>query len=136
MRASRTMPAFALLVLVFAVVLFVLFGTKYRRFKRYSAKYHAEVAAACDFMLAHYPVGTNKAVEISVKDAALPDIVRTLRPCKIKVAANWAWIWVDDSHTDGLSVTWEPQDEAHTNTWNLIISNGEGPSEVVYVAKR
>src|SRR5260221_280582 len=128
----RAIPASALIVVVFAVLLFWLLDTKFRRFKHQSAKYHAEVAAACDFML----IGTNKAIELSVADASLPEMVRRLRPCKIKLAANWVWIWVDDSHTDGLNVTWEPQDETHTNIWNLIIGNGEGPSEVVYVANR
>ena len=137
MRATRIIPALVLVALVSAVVLFVLFGTKFRRFKRQSATYHAEVAAACDFMLAHYPIGTNLyGVEISVTDAALPQIVRSLQPIKIKLAPNWAWIWVDGSHTDGLNITWEPQDELHTNIWNLVIGNGEGPSKVVYVASR
>src|SRR5437016_2966820 len=92
MRAARVIPAIVLIVLLSAVVLFVLFDTKFRRFKHQSAMYHAEVAAACDFMLAHYPIGTNSyGVEISVTDAALPQVVRSLHPIKIKLAPNWAW---------------------------------------------
>jgi hypothetical protein len=137
MRAARIIPALVLIALVSAVVPFVLFGTKFRRFQHQSAKYHAEVAAACDLMLAHYPVGTNsRGIEISVTDAALPQSVRSLHPIKIRLAPNWAWIWVDGSHTDGLNITWEPQDEMHTNIWNLVIGNGEGPSKVVYAVSR
>jgi len=136
MRKPWIITALAVIVLVSAVLLFALFDTKFRRFKRQSAKYHAEVAAACDFMLSHYLIGGTNGVEISVKDPALPPAIRNLNPLKIKVAHNWAWISVDDSHLDGLSITWEPHDESHTNVWNLVIGNGEGPSAVVYAANR
>jgi hypothetical protein len=137
MRARNAIPASVLVVVAFAVVLFVLFGTKFRRFKHQSAKYHAEVATGCDFMLAQYAIGTNyHGIDVSVTDAGLPQIIRCLHPIKIKLATNWAWILVDGTHTDGLNITWEPQDEMHTNIWNLVICNGEGPSEVVYVVSR
>src|SRR5436190_23395149 len=137
MRARNAIPVFAVIVVALAISLFVLLGTKFRRFKHQSTSYHAKVAAACDFMLAHYRIGTNYyGAEISPTDAALPQIVRSLHPIKIKLAPNWAWIWVDGSHTDGLNITWQPVDEVHTNIWNLVIGNGEGPSEIVYAATR
>src|SRR5437867_1739738 len=72
MRKPWVIAAFAAIVLAFAVLLFALFDTKFRRFKRQSAEYHAEVAAACDFMLARYLVGGTNGVEISVMDPAPP----------------------------------------------------------------
>jgi hypothetical protein len=137
MRARNSIPVFALVLLIFAGTLFVLVGSKFHRFEHRGASYYAEVAEACDFMLTHYGLGTNQyGAEIPLTDAGIPQVVRNLRPIKIKLALNWAWIWVDSSHTDGLNITWQPQDELHSNIWNLVIGNGEGRSEVVYAATR
>jgi hypothetical protein len=137
MRVPKVITGLTASVLaVFLLLLYCQLTRKYVEFKHRTAAYHSEVAAACDFMLAHYLVGGTNGVEISATDTALPQVIRNLHPLKIKVARNWAWIWVDDSHLDGLNITWEPQDEAHTNIWNLVIGNGEGPSEVVYAVNR
>jgi hypothetical protein len=137
MRVSKVITALIASVLtVFLLLVYCQFTRKFIRFEHRSTRYHADFAAACGSILAHYPLGTKRFVEISPADASLPGIVRDLHPERIKVATNWVWILVDGSHLDGLNVTWAPQDEARTNTWNLVIGNGEGPSKVVYAAKR
>jgi hypothetical protein len=135
MLSRKTIIISALIVGCCLVLLNWLLDSKYRRFKNQNPKYHADVAAACDSMLANHPLGTNQYMELSVTDASLPEIIRNLHPEKIKLSTNWVWIWVDSSRSDGLAITWEPRDEAHTNIWNLIISYGEGSSKAVYVSK-
>jgi len=121
---------------VFLLLVYCQLTRKFVRFEHRNTNYHANFAGACESILGHHPLGTNRFIEISPADASLPRIVRELHPERIKVSTNWVWILVDGSHLDGLNVTWEPQDDAQTNTWNLVIGNGEGPSKVVYVAKR
>jgi hypothetical protein len=137
MRLPKVIAGFTATVLaVLLLLLYCQVTRKYVRFKHQSTKYHSAVAVACDFMLAHYLVGGTNGVEVPATDTALPQVIRNLHPLKIKLERNWVWILVGDSHLDGLNITWEPQDESHTNIWNLSIGNGEGPSEVVYVARR
>ena len=137
MRPPKIITALIVsLLAVFALLLYLQVTRKFIRFEHRSTTYYEDFAAACGLILAHYPIGTNRFVDISPADASLPVIVRDLHPERIRVATNWVWILVDGSHLDGLNVTWGPQDEAQTNTWNLVIGNGEGPSKVVYAAKR
>ncbi|EEF59022.1 hypothetical protein [Pedosphaera parvula] len=136
MLSRKTIIISALIVGCCLVLLNWLFDSKYSRFKSQNPKYHADFAAACDSILANHPLGTNKYMELSVTDTSLAEIIRNLHPERIKVSTNWVWIWVDSSHTDGLSITWEPRDESQTNIWNLIIGYGEGKNKVVYVSKR
>src|ERR1043166_974802 len=135
MRVRKVM--FAVLALGCCLLLAVwLLDSKFRRFKRQSSQYHSDFAEACDSILLRHPLATNRFVEVSLSEGSLPEIVRSLRPSRIKVSTNWVWILVDGSHTDGLAVVWEPQDDVHTNVWNLIATTGEGPAEVVHVATR
>ena len=135
MRARKFI--FVLLTAGSCLLLLIWLGdSKFRRFKRQSLQYHKDFAAACDSILSHYPLGTNGSLEIPAAGGTLPEIILALHPSRIKVSTNWVWILVDGSHTDGLAVVWEPQDETHTNRWNLVATTGEGPSEVIYVATR
>ena len=118
------------------ILLVWLLDSKYSRFKRRSPQYHSDFATACDSILAQHQLGIDEFLELSVGDGSLPEIVRSLRPEKIKISPNRVWILVDHTHTDGLVVIWEPQDVLHPKIWNLIANTGEGPSEVVYVARR
>jgi hypothetical protein len=99
----------------------------YFGFKNKSAKYHADFAEACDFVLAHHPLGTNMFVKLSVTDSSLPQIISDTHPAEIGVGSNIVWVLVSHSHVDGLAVIWKPQDEV------LTINNGDGPEEIVYV---
>jgi len=121
----KAIKVFVLIVVSFAVFVVWLFDTKFRKFEHQSVEYYTDFATAGDFMLAHYPLGTNKFIEIPVSDPSLPKIVSNLQPVRIKLSTDWVWILVDGSHTDGLNVTWEAS--------ALSISDGEGPSKVVYV---
>lgn len=138
MRVTKIITALALTV--FLLLLYCQLTRKYVRFENKSAKYHADFAAACDSILAHYPLGTNKFLDISTTDAGLPGIVRDLHPERIKVATNWVWVLVDGSHTDGLVVVWEtkwgPDGTKLPNVWNLEIGNGEDGSKALYVTSR
>lgn len=129
-----------------------------RKFERKGARYHADLAVACDSILAHYPLGTNEAVELAVESLRLPEsyfrqvhpsmvgvitnqvwlpeIVRQLHPLKIEVATNRVWILVNYSVMNGLVIAWEPQDETQTKVWHLEANNGGGGRKVVYVKTR
>lgn len=138
-RKVITVPIAAVLA-VFLLLLYCQLTRKYVRFENKSAKYHADFAAACDSILAHYPLGTNEFLELSTTDVGLPQIVRDLRPERIKIATNWVWVLVDGSHTDGLVVLWETQwgldGTKLTNVWNLEIGNGEDGKKALYVKSR
>lgn len=112
MRGHRTSIALAVIAL-FVVALFTvpyyLFNADYLRFKHKNAKYHADFAEACDSILMHHPLGTNKAVELSGTDPSLPRIISDLHPKKVGVAPNKVWIGVHDGHIGGLAIIWEPQ---------------------------
>jgi hypothetical protein len=128
----KVMVAFVLMLACLGFVLLRLNERKYLRFKHQSAKGHADFALACDFLLTHHPLGTNKFIELSGTDPGLPVLVRNLHPEKIKLAANRLWILVDGSHDDGLVIVWEPKAEGQTNIWHLIVGTGEGGTESVY----
>ena len=139
MRARNISIALAvigLLAVALMTVPYYLVNAKYLGFKHKSTNYHADFAKACDFMLAHYPLGTNiMGADVSVNDAALPQIVREVHPVEIHVATNHAWVLVRGGHIGGLAIIWEPRDETQTN-WALSITDGEGKNDVVYTASR
>lgn len=141
MRVPKVITALiASALMVFLFLLDCQFTRKYVRFEHHSTKYYSDFAAACDSILAHYPLGTNQFLEISTTDAGLPQIVRDLHPVRIQIATGWVWVLVDDSHTDGLVVVWEtqwgPDGTKITNVWNLEIGNGEDGSKALYVTNR
>ena len=152
MGTHRNLKAFALNAskvivlasfLVFVVVPFscsLFLNADYLHFKYKNAKYHADFAEACDSILIHHPLGTNKAMEISVTDPSLPRIISDWHPKKVGVAPNYVWIDVHDGHIGGLAIIWKPrweeQNPTQTNTWNLCINSGEGPEQIVYVGTR
>jgi hypothetical protein len=151
-KATRMLPRLALNVtklfvlasfLAFVVVPFscsLFLNADYLHFKYRNAKYHASFAEACDLLLTQHPLGTNKVITLSVADPSLPAIISALHPQKIGLAPNKVWIGVHDGHIGGLAIIWEPQwepqNQTQTNTWNLFITSGEGPEEVVYVGTR
>jgi len=129
--------------LVFIIVPFscsLFLNADYLHFKYKNAKYHADFAEACDYILAHYPLGTNKVMRLSVTDAPLPRIISDWHPKRVDLTSNYVCIDVHDGHIGGLVIIWKPQWEGQnptqTNTWNLCINNGEGPEDIVYVENR
>src|SRR2546430_1607636 len=90
---------------------------KFLRFKHRGDQYYAALALSCDTMLALYPLGTNRFLEIPNSDLLVPGMVRDLHPWRTKVSTDWVWILVNGSHSrDGLVLVWEPQ-YGQTNIW-------------------
>jgi hypothetical protein len=103
MRVPKAIKVLLAGVLVlFLLLVCTQLTSKYVRFEHQSPKYRADFAAACDSILAHYPLGTNGYLEIPTNDTFLPKIVSELHPEKIKISTNQVWVLVDGSHTDGL----------------------------------
>src|SRR5678815_4154771 len=98
MRVPKRLLGVAITGVASVVALIWLLDGKYSRFNHKSAEYHAAFAAGCDSMFEHYPLGTNKFIELSAADAFVPQVVRDLHPARIKVSTNWVWILVDGSH--------------------------------------
>jgi hypothetical protein len=132
-----TIALVVLFVLALFIVPYLYFNADYLRFKHKNAEYHASFGEACDLILAQHPLGTNRVIELSGTDPSLPTIISDLHPQKIGLAPNKVWIGVHDGHIGGLAIIWEPQwepqNQTQTNTWNLCITSGEGPEEIVYV---
>ena len=133
MRIRRVITALVLL-LVCAVGLFFLAPrlTQYYRFRHKSGDYYAEFTRACDAVLAEHPVGTNRFIELSLTDPALPKIIRDLQPLKITVQPQRVWILHGGSIEFGIA--WE-RDEVRTKVWSLTTAC-ESDVRVVYVASR
>ena len=131
MRVPQTIMVLVLLTGL-VVCLFVFWPDSHFRFRHRSEAYYAEFAKACDSLLEHHPLGTNRFIELSVTGAALPQIIQDLQPSKIKVSSNRVWIL---SQGNLVGIAWEPKDEAQTNVWQLITSI-ESHVRSVYVVKR
>jgi len=135
MRVSRVifciLLPFAVIALAgICLVVYLRFTSVYFGFKNESTKYHADFAEACDSILAHHPLGTNKLARISVTDPSLPKIISDTHPAKIGLAPDYVCVLINQSHIDGLAVVWRSQDEV------LSINDGVGPEEIVYVRHR
>jgi hypothetical protein len=96
------------------------FQSHYIRLQHKSPKYYAELAAACDSILAKHPPGTNDAVWISVTDPSLPAVVKDLHPLKLQVNSNRVWMLLDSDSRAGIGLEWQPKWN-DTNAWKLVI---------------
>jgi hypothetical protein len=137
MRASRIILAVCLIgafVLGFAWLLSTFHNSQYFELHHKSAKYYADYAAACDFVLATHPVGTNESIKIPVTDPSLPKIMTELHPIKIEINSKSVWMLLgSDSHA-GFGLTWNPQWD-NTNFW-VLHTTAESLDTVIYAAKR
>ena len=124
--------AFAAIVSIFGIfwLVSVVFESNYIRLQHKSSVYYAELAAACDSILANHPLATNEVIWISVKDGSLPKIVRDLHPVKIQVNAQRVWILLDNDSRAGIGLGWQPK-WGDTNTWKLDIV-AESLETVIY----
>jgi hypothetical protein len=143
MRSRRNLisSAFAVLfVLALFAAPYCFFNADYLRFKYQNAEYHARFGEACDLLLTQHPLGTKEGIMLSGTTTPLPAIISALHPVRIELSSNFVWIGVHEGHIGGLCIIWKPQwvpqDQAQTNTWNLSITSGEGPQEIVYVGNR
>lgn len=97
-----------------AVISLPLFSTR-SSFMGKDAMYYAEFARACDSLLAQFPIGTNKLLEVSAADVVLPRIIRDWHPRRIQLLPQHVWIQVGETRVNGFGVTWR-QDDVQTNT--------------------
>lgn len=127
------------LVLIVAIILvgpwpLTLINRQYFAWRHKSAKYYADFTAACDYVLATHPLGTNEAVQIPITDSSLPQIITDARPLKILISPQRFWmLQVSDSHA-GFGLAWEPE-WGQTNVW-ILHTIAEGLDTVVFKASR
>ena len=102
------MRAFRVIVVVGVVVVCVLgmfwllptmFQSHYIRLQHKSPEYYAELAAACDSILAKHPLSTNEVIWIPITDPSLPTVVRDLHPLKLQVNPQRVWMLLDSDIT-------------------------------------
>src|SRR4051794_9680623 len=109
MRVSRVITVIGLFAVCLVAFFFV--GprlTHYCRFQHRGDEYFAQLAKACDAIIAGHPLGTNQFIELSAADPSLPKMVRDLQPLKVKVQAQR--IWILHGGVIPFGITWE-QDE-------------------------
>ena len=111
-----------------------MFESHYIRLQHKSPKYYAELAGACDSLLATHPLGTNEVIWISVTDTSLPAVVRDLHPLKLQVNPHRVWMLLDSDSRAGIGLEWQPKWE-DTNIWKLDIV-AESLETVLYSVKR
>ncbi len=111
-----------------------MFESRYIRLQHKSREYYAELAAACDSILAKHPLGTNEVIWISVTDSSLPMVVRDLHPIKLQVNPQRVWMLLDSDSRAGIGLEWQPKWD-NTNVWKLDIV-AESLETVIYSAKR
>jgi hypothetical protein len=137
MRTSRIILAIAV-VMAFVLGLFwllpMMLESHYVRLQHKSREYYMELAAACDSILATYPLGTNEVIWIPVTDPSLPMVVRDLHPIKLQVNPQRVWMLLDSDSHAGIGLEWQPKWE-DTNVWKLDIV-AESFETVIYSAKR
>ncbi len=137
MRALRLISVVAVVlacIIGFLWFLPNLLNPQYFGLRHKSAKWYADYTAACDAVLAEHPLGTNKAIMISVTDPSLPKIITDLHPIKIQVSHQWFWmLLVADSHA-GFGLTWDPKWD-DTNIW-VLHTTAESEDTVIYSARR
>jgi len=126
------MTVVLVLLTAFVVGLFALWPDSHFRFRHRSEAYHVEFANACDSLLEQHPLQTNRFIEVSATDPALPKTIRDLQPSKIKVSSNRVWVL---SKGGEFGIAWEPRNEGKTNVWHLITFI-ESHVRTVFVTKR
>ena len=110
------------------------FESHYIRLQHKSREYYVELAAACDSLLAHYPLGTNEVIWIPVTDPLLPVVIRDLHPIKLQVNPHRVWMLLDSDSRAGIGLAWQPKSD-DTNIWKLDIV-AEGLETEIYSTKR
>ena len=137
------MRAFRIILVTVVVAAFVLglfwvlptiFESHYIRLQHKSPEYYAELAAACDSILAKYPLGTNEVIWIPITDPSLPRVVRDLRPLKLQVNPHRVWMLLDSDSHAGIGLEWQPKWD-NTNVCKLDIV-AESLETVIYSVKR
>lgn len=133
-RSSLVIGLGALCLAGFVWFLPWLLNPQYFGLRHKSARYYADLTAACDSIMANHPLGTNEVVKIPVTDSTLPKIIKDLSPIKVEVRPQCVWmLLVSDSHA-GFGLAWEPQ-YGHTNLW-VLHTIAESEETVIYVASR
>jgi hypothetical protein len=136
MRVIRIMLVVAvILVLVIGLLWFLpMFQSHYIQLQHKSPEYYAELATACDSILAKHPLGTNEVIWIPVTDPSLPAVIKDLHPLKLQVNPRRVWMLLDSDSRAGIGLEWQPKWE-DTNVWKLDIV-AESLETVLYSAKR
>jgi hypothetical protein len=137
MRILRVI-AVTFLVITFVTggfwLLLTMSESSYLRLQHKSPKYYAELAAACDSILATHPIGTNEVIWIPVTDTSLPAVVRRLHPLKLQVNPHGVWILLDSDSRAGTALVWQPKWD-DTNVWKLDVL-ADAPEVDLYSVKR
>lgn len=137
MRTFRTIAIIGLViafVIGFLCFLPNLLNPQYFGLRHKSAKWYADYTAACDAVLAEHPLGTNKAILISVTDPSVPKIIADLHPIKIQVGHQWFWVLLVADSRAGFGLTWDPKWD-DTNIW-VLHTTAESEDIVIYSARR
>ena len=136
MRASRVIAVLAVMMVCLLGLFWFLptFQSHYIRLQHKNPEYYAELAAACDSILAKHAPGSNEVVWIPVTDPSLPTIVRDLHPLKLQVNPQRVWMLLDSDSRAGIGLEWQPKWD-DTNVWKLDIV-AESLETVLYSAER
>jgi hypothetical protein len=134
MRALRIILISAVVIPAAFWLLPLMFESHYIRLQHKSPRYYAELAAACDSVLATHPLGTNDVIWIPVTDTSLPAPVRDLHPLKLQVNPQRVWMLLDSDSRAGIGLEWQAKWD-DTNVWKLDIV-GEGLETVLYSTNR
>src|SRR5690242_19688882 len=122
MRAVRIKVVIFLFgaIAVGLLILSPLLESHYIQLQHKSPKFYARLAAACDSILAKYPVSTNKVIQVPVTDPSLPDAVKDMHPLKLRVKSQSVWMLLDSNSRAGIGLWWSPT-PGETNVWQLGI---------------
>jgi hypothetical protein len=104
----------------------------YLKFIRKDQAYYTRVSKACEDLLSRNPLGTNSMLEIPIKKATIPEILRKLHPSDISVLQEGLHLRMHKGSRVGFyAVSWV-RDTNKTNIWRLQAGGGEAPVVVVY----
>jgi hypothetical protein len=117
-----------------ALLFHPMFQSHYIQLQHKSPEYYAELAAACDSILAEHPSGTNDTILIPVSDPSLPQVVRGLHPLRLQVSGQNVWMLLNSDSRVGIGLEWHPKVE-DTNVWVMDIA-AESLETVIYSVKR
>jgi hypothetical protein len=133
MRALRIILAVVFVLACFiGFVLYLpnLINPQYFGLRHKSAKYYADYTAACDFLLAAHPIGTNQFIVIPVTDPSLPKIMTDLHPIEINVSPLRVWVLLGSHSHSGFGLTWDAP-LGNTNFW-VLHTTAESEDTVIY----